>query len=86
MASRLVISLLFATSVALDERNLRDARAAADLERRSGGHVLDHVMLHGRVQVCVGTDLHLELPRTPEFAQANLDPEDLREQVDRAES
>lgn len=55
-------------------------------ERRSGGHVLDHVMLHGRVQVCVGTDLHLELPRTPEFAQANLDPEDLREQVDQAES
>ena len=40
MASRLVISLLFATSVALDERNLRDARAAADLERRSGGQDL----------------------------------------------
>ena len=55
-------------------------------ERRSGGHVLDHVILRGRVQVCVGTDLHLELPRTPEFARANLDPEDLREQVDRAES
>ena len=40
MASRLVISLLFATSVALDELNLRDARAAADLERRSGGQDL----------------------------------------------
>ena len=48
-------------------------------ERRSGGHVLDHVILRGRVQVCVGTDLHLELPRTPEFARANLDPEDLPE-------
>lgn len=55
-------------------------------DRTGGGHVLDHVMLSGRVQVCVGTDLHLELPRTPEFAQADLDPADLREQVDRAES
>jgi hypothetical protein len=42
MASRLVISLLLATStvaVALDELNLRGARAA-DLERRSGGQDL----------------------------------------------
>ncbi|WP_434968667.1 acetolactate decarboxylase [Microbacterium sp. bgisy207] len=55
-------------------------------DRTGGGHVLDHVMTHGEVHVCVGTDLHLELPRSDEFARAHLDPDDLREQVDRAES
>lgn len=55
-------------------------------DRSGGGHVLDYVMIRGRVEVCIGTDLHLELPRTTAFARADLDPDDLREQVDRAES
>ncbi|GAA1700904.1 acetolactate decarboxylase [Microbacterium sediminicola] len=55
-------------------------------DRRSGGHVLDHELRHGTVSLCVGTDLHLELPQSAPFAQAHLDPDDLREQVTRAEN
>lgn len=55
-------------------------------DHSGGGHVIDHTMLRGRVQVCVGTDLHLELPQTPAFARAELHPDDLRDQVNRAEN
>lgn len=55
-------------------------------DRTGGGHVLDYVLEAGDVQVCIGTDLHLELPRSTAFARAHLDPDDLQEQVTRAES
>ena len=41
--------------------------------RDQGGHVLDYLIRHGVLEVCIGTDLHLELPRTAEFQQADLD-------------
>ena len=47
--------------------------------RQSGGHVLDYVLTHGELNICVGTDLHLELPRTSEFENADLD-DDPRQQ------
>lgn len=50
-----------------------------------GGHVLDFILEHGTVEVCVGTDLHLALPMTEAFAGAHLDPADLDAQVERTE-
>lgn len=41
--------------------------------RDQGGHVLDYLVVMGVLEVCIGTDLHLELPRTSEFEQADLD-------------
>lgn len=55
-------------------------------DRSSGGHILDYTLEAGEVRLCVGTDLHLELPRTELFATADLDADDLDAQVDRAES
>ncbi len=55
-------------------------------DRSSGGHVIDYVLEHGTVEVCIGTDLHLELPRSAAFAAADLDPDNLNEQVEHAES
>jgi acetolactate decarboxylase len=56
-----------------------------DDARRRGGHVLDFVAEHVTVEVCLGTDLHLALPLTAEFAAADLDPADLDDQVRRTE-
>jgi acetolactate decarboxylase len=42
-------------------------------DRASGGHVLDYTLSRGELQICIGTDLHLELPRTREFQNADLD-------------
>lgn len=55
-------------------------------DRSGGGHVLDYVLQRGTARVCIGTDLHLELPRSAAFAAADLDPDDLQEQVEHAES
>lgn len=41
--------------------------------REQGGHVLDYLVVSGVLDVCIGTDLHLELPRTSEFERADLD-------------
>ncbi len=41
--------------------------------RTQGGHVLDFVLTRGTLEVCIGTDLHLELPRTVAFERADLD-------------
>jgi acetolactate decarboxylase len=41
--------------------------------RDQGGHVLDYQIRSGVLEVCIGTDLHLELPRTVEFENADLD-------------
>ncbi|CAD6007335.1 Alpha-acetolactate decarboxylase [Agreia sp. COWG] len=47
----------------------------------AGGHVLDFVMQHGRVDICKGSDLALRLPLDSSFASADLDPADLDDQV-----
>jgi len=52
-----------------------------DDARRRGGHVLDAVIERATLEVCVGSDLHLALPMTPEFAHAHLDPIDLERQI-----
>ncbi|TFD85501.1 acetolactate decarboxylase [Cryobacterium lactosi] len=57
-----------------------------DAERRQGGHVLDFRLLSGTIEICVGTDLHLELPLTPEFKNADLSPDDLADQIEQTEN
>ena len=52
-----------------------------DEARSHGGHVMDFVLDRGLVEVCLGTDLHVALPLTEEFADADLAPEDLDAQV-----
>jgi acetolactate decarboxylase len=44
-----------------------------DASRSRGGHVLDLALTRGTLEVCIGTDLHLELPRTVAFERADLD-------------
>ena len=56
-----------------------------DADRGHGGHVLDFVVDRATVDVCVGSDLHLALPMTPEFAHAHLDAADLEGQIARTE-
>jgi acetolactate decarboxylase len=57
-----------------------------DAERRQGGHVLDFVLNSGSIEICVGTDLHLELPLTPQFKHADLSPDDLADQIEQTEN
>jgi acetolactate decarboxylase len=57
-----------------------------DAERGHGGHVLDFRLLSGTIEICVGTDLHLELPLTAEFKDADLSPDDLADQIEQTEN
>ena len=50
-----------------------------------GGHVLDFKLRSGTIELCPGTDLQLRLPLTAEFSDADLDPEDLDEQIHKTE-
>ena len=52
-----------------------------DDDRTVGGHVLDFTLEEGRIELCPGTNLDLRLPLTSAFSDANLDPEDLDEQL-----
>ena len=52
-----------------------------DDERRRGGHVLDFRILSGKVEVCVATELDLLLPLDDAFRDADLEPQDLGEQL-----
>jgi len=56
-----------------------------DDERVQGGHVVDFKLRSAKVEICPGTGLQLHLPLTPEFSSANLSPEDLAEQISKAE-
>jgi acetolactate decarboxylase len=56
-----------------------------DAERRRGGHALDYQLTRGRVDISVRSDLHLSLPRTPEFLAAELNPPDIDRQIRRTE-
>ena len=52
-----------------------------DAERRHGGHALDYLLTQGRVDISVRSDLHLSLPRTPEFLAAELNKSDMDTQI-----
>ncbi len=56
-----------------------------DADRRHGGHALDYRLTRGRVEVSVRSDLHLSLPRTPEFLAAELDRADMDGEIRRTE-
>lgn len=56
-----------------------------DTARTSGGHVLDFTLGSGLVELCPGTDLNLRLPLTAQFSAAELDPQDLDDQIRRTE-
>ena len=56
-----------------------------DAERRHGGHALDYLLTRGRVDISVRSDLHLSLPRTPEFLAAELNKDDMDTQIRRTE-
>lgn len=49
--------------------------------RTVGGHVLDFTLAEGKIELCPGADLDLRLPLNSTFSEANLDPEDLDEQL-----
>ena len=56
-----------------------------DDSRTQGGHVLDFTLEHGKVELCLCTDLHLRLPLTAEFREAALSPDDLHAQLAKTE-
>ena len=56
-----------------------------DDEHVQGGHVVDFKLRSAKVEICPGTGLQLHLPLTPEFSSANLSPEDLADQISKAE-
>lgn len=56
-----------------------------DDARTVGGHLVDFELIQGIAEICIGTDLQLRLPMTSEFEQANLTPDDLQEQLHKAE-
>lgn len=56
-----------------------------DAARRVGGHALDFELERGTVEVSVLSQLHLSLPRTPQFLRADLNPSDLDHQIRKAE-
>lgn len=57
-----------------------------DDARTRGGHVLDFTLVEGAVEICMCTDLHLQLPLTREFRSANLAPADIEAQLHKTEN
>ena len=53
--------------------------------RDGGGHVLDFGLARGTLQIGTEAELHLCLPRTPEFMAADLAGHDLDDEISRAE-
>jgi acetolactate decarboxylase len=56
-----------------------------DSDRHHGGHALDYRLTSGTVEISVRSDLHLSLPRTPEFLAAQLNRADVDTQIRRTE-
>jgi len=56
-----------------------------DEHRSRGGHALDFEISHGDVHICILSELHLSLPRTPAFLAATLTAADSAEQIRQAE-
>jgi acetolactate decarboxylase len=57
-----------------------------DDDRKRGGHVLDYAITRGTLELCLGTDLHVALPLTSSFRRAQLNPDDLAEQIAQTEN
>jgi acetolactate decarboxylase len=53
--------------------------------RSQGGHALAFQISSGEVHICTLSELHLSLPRTPDFLGANLAAADSAEQIRRTE-
>lgn len=54
-------------------------------DRTSGGHVLDFTLEHGQVAVSGASQLHLSLPTSGAFLDAQLSGPDISERIDKAE-
>jgi alpha-acetolactate decarboxylase len=54
-------------------------------ERTGGGHVLDFTLEHGHVAVSGASQLHLSLPTSGAFLDAQLSGADLSERISKAE-
>jgi acetolactate decarboxylase len=52
---------------------------------RRGGHVTDYRVKQGRLEVGIISDVEIQLPRTEQFAKANLTPENIHEAIRVAE-
>ncbi|MDY3127889.1 MAG: acetolactate decarboxylase [Corynebacterium sp.] len=56
-----------------------------DDDHTIGGHVVDFAVKNAVAEICIGTDMQLRLPLTRAFMEAHLTPDDLQEQLDKAE-
>jgi acetolactate decarboxylase len=54
-------------------------------DRSEGGHALDFQMGRGQARICTLSELHLSLPRTPDFLAASLATADSDEQIRQTE-
>lgn len=54
-------------------------------DQKRGGHVTEYRLVRGQLEVAVISDLEIQLPRTEQFAKANLNPEHLSEAIRIAE-
>ncbi len=56
-----------------------------DDDRRHGGHALDYRLARGTVEICLRSELHLSLQRTPQFLRAELNGADVDTQIRQTE-
>ncbi|WP_062428440.1 acetolactate decarboxylase [Herbidospora daliensis] len=56
-----------------------------DESRRHGGHSLGFQLDHGTIEVGIRSEIHLSLPRTPQFLDSNLTGGDIAAQIRRTE-
>jgi alpha-acetolactate decarboxylase len=54
-------------------------------DRTGGGHVLDFILDHGRIAVSGAAQLHLSLPTSGAFLDAQLSGDDIAERIGKAE-
>ncbi|RBW53832.1 acetolactate decarboxylase [Ruegeria sp. A3M17] len=54
-------------------------------DRKTGGHVLDYTLASGRIEIDHTSSLHLELPETPAFSEANLTAGASEDSIQKAE-
>jgi acetolactate decarboxylase len=56
-----------------------------DQDHQHGGHALDYRLHHGKIEISVRSELHLSMPRTPQFLESNLTADNIAAQIRRAE-
>ncbi|MEI6622089.1 MAG: acetolactate decarboxylase [Actinomycetes bacterium] len=57
-----------------------------DDDRKVGGHVLNFSIRSGTVRLDLETDLHVEMPTSPEFLDADLDGDDVSDAIEQSEN